>query len=75
MINCSAIQKTYTPPMWVDLYHPPAQEVIRPDIDVPYEIIEDPPLNPGNVKTILGYDLNGQLTYQQKNGRFIDVYK
>ena len=61
--------------MWVDLYHPPAQEVIRSGIDVPYEIIEDPSLNPEDGKTILGYDLNGQLTYQQKNGRFVDVYK
>jgi hypothetical protein len=75
MVNCSAIQKSYSPPMWVDLYHPPAQEVIRLGIDVRYEIIEDASLNPRDGKTIFGYDLNGQLTYQQKNGQFIDVYK
>jgi hypothetical protein len=75
MVNCSAIQKSYPSTMWVDLYRPPAREVIRSAIDVPCEIIEDPPLNPGDGETVLGYDLNGQLTYRQNNGRFIDVYK
>ena len=75
MVNCRAIQKCYPSAMWVDRYHPPAREVVRFDMDVPYEIIEDPSLNPGDGETILGYDLNGQLTYQRKNGRFIDVYK
>jgi hypothetical protein len=61
--------------MRVVLYRPPAQEAIRLGIDVPYEIIEDPSLNPGDGRIILGYDPNGQLTYQQKNGEFIDVFK
>jgi hypothetical protein len=75
MVNCGAIQKNYISPMQVVLYHPPAREMIRPGMDVPCEIIEDPPLDPEEDETIFGYDLKGQLTHQQKNGRLIDVYK
>jgi hypothetical protein len=75
MVNCTAIQKSYAATMGVVPYYPPAQEMIRFDIDVPYEIIEDPCLNPEDGEAILGYDLYGRLTYRQKSGQFIDVYK